>query len=71
MGISRTFGHECELHGKKVLTAKETAMMKELDLPSLFSFYALFILSGTSFCAGYAEDEEQACCWDHHKKEKE
>jgi len=22
-------------------------------------------------CSGYGEDEEQARCWDHHKKEKE
>jgi hypothetical protein len=40
---------------------------------SLFIVLLLWnlLIFETSFCAGYVEDEEQACRWDHHKKEKE
>ena len=39
---------------------------------STFYFLLLSLFLKTSFwIAGNAEDEEQACCWDHHKKEKE
>jgi hypothetical protein len=40
----------------------------------LSSFFILVLRPltfDTSFCAGYVEDEEQTCRWDHYKKEKE